>query len=135
MNLNPEAGRESADNLQDLATDIKDELNDEIFEIADANVRRRMSQMRMRKRSMSSGVREPKENDSDQSRSVSVSNFSVRRTSAISMVDEEQQILQKVLAKRTESISKNTEQSKAPATKPGSKKKPLNVRIIKTLIN
>ena len=132
MNLEHEARACSTDNFEEFTSEIKDELDDEIFEIADANVRRQMSQMRTRKRSIATGSREP--DDIDTSRSMSVSNFSVRRVSAISMADEEQEILKKVLIKRSESTTNKHEQAKSSSIAKSARKKPLNVRKFKISI-
>ena len=131
MNLKSEVSAYSTDHLEELA----DELDDEILEIADANVRRRMSQMRIRRRTITSEDRDTIEEDDEKSfmkNSTGVSNFSVRRSSAISLADQEREILEKVLAKRIESKTTRSETADAPpAVKPESKKKTSNVSVIR----
>jgi hypothetical protein len=124
MNLKTEASAYSTDHLDELASEIKDELDDEILEIADANVRRKMSMMRMRKRqTISGGDKDAIDEVDEQSRSVSVANFSVKRNSAVSLHHEEMQILEKLLAKRTENVEE------VSPTKPALKKpKKISVR-------
>ena len=113
MNLKSEVSAYSTDHLEELA----DELDDEILEIADANVRRRMSQMRIRRRTITSEDKDTIEEDDEKAfmkNSTGVSNFSVRRSSAISLADQEREILEKVLAKRIESKTTRSEPADAP---------------------
>jgi hypothetical protein len=118
MNIKTEASAYSTDHLDELASEIKDELDDEILEIADANVRRNMSMMRIRKRqTISGGDYDTIDEKDEQSRSVSVANFSVKRNSAISLHHDEMQILEKVLAKRTENVER-TENADTTPKKP-----------------
>ena len=108
MNLKSENSAYIADHLEENC-EIQDELADEIPEIADANVRRRMSEMRLRRRASAFEEQETiLENEPALPKRTSVSNFSVRRSVAISLGDEELNIFERVLSKRAQQLEKNT---------------------------